>query len=599
MKHPVLGRVFAVVLAILSLILLATGVRGYDKADAEREEREAYAEKYAGRLQRYVELEEELSGSISYEQAQKEMEELSAQHESDASQHRTDTALYTAEKGGNQMGADMIWEAMPELDGAKAELQEGKLLLAKQEKTFAQGKASISAQVQNGLAACNAEKARLGGLAGTLRAYLNSNPAPTLPKQPQMPAAPLEVEDPGEFTLVEPARGDFVTATPPEAPGEDATEEELAAYEAALEEYNALLAGQEAEYAAALEEYEARKAAHAMQKQAFESYPERLEQYEKDLKQYELDMADYAAAALARQAWYEEYVGLMAEDLGAVSALADDLSAAGESLAALASAMGADVGSMGGAGGGFGGMPSGEQLAAMPPEAIAAALSAAVDAISGGYGQISAGLGAIENALAEGRKKLVAAEQTLKKAEAELQGQLEMIWYNLGELEKDAEKLAEEKEELDREAELLNKKLVKNEELKELTGKRNSFRLLLLNVPEVKAESAETGDLPAAAEHHLEAWRAESENLYALRRRINLLAILAAAAGLLGIPGAYELVRGRFFQLVPVLVCLGCAAAAWRLQAAHGLGQHYAALFTALFALLQLLILLPKKRPDA
>ena len=67
-------------------------------------------------------------------------------------------------------------------------------------------------------------------------------------------------------------------------------------------------------------------------------------------------------------------------------------------------------------------------------------------------------------------------------------------------------------------------------------------------------------------------------------------------AGILGIPGAYELLKGRFFQLVPVLVCLGCTAGAESLQVTESLGQHYAALFTAIFAALQLLILLPKKK---
>ena len=136
MKHQALARVFAVVLAILCLLLLVTGVRGFGKADEELNERRAWEEKYAERIQSYVELEAERAGSISYEEAQRELEKRFEQHEADASQHRTDTALHTAEKGGNQMGADLIWEAMPELQSAKGDLEEARRQLVEKESVF-------------------------------------------------------------------------------------------------------------------------------------------------------------------------------------------------------------------------------------------------------------------------------------------------------------------------------------------------------------------------------------------------------------------------------------------------------------------------------
>ena len=600
MKHQALARVFAVVLAILCLLMLMTGVKGFGKADEELAERRAWEEKFAGRIQNYVELEAELAGSISYEQAQKELEKRLEQHEADASQHRTDTALHTAEEGGNQMGADMIWEAMPELWSAKGDLEEGKQQLAQKETVFANGKAEIAAQVQNGLAACGAEKRSLAALPGSLYAYLAANPKPALPEEPQMPAAPLAVEDPGTFTLTEPVRDDYVTAQAPDEPGEDADEDELAAYHAALKDYRALLAEQEAAYTAAREEYDARKAAYDFQKQSYDSYPERQSRYEEAMKQYQLDLAAYASAAAQLQAWYGGYVGLMGEELNTIASLAGDLASAGGSLSALASAMGADTGGTGGTGGGMGAlMPSAEQLAALPPEAIAAALSAAVDGISAGFSQISAGLGAIEGGLAEARNQVFAAELALKKAEGELQSQLANIWYHLGELEKEAEGLAAEKETLDQEADALSKKLVENEALKDLTNRRNSARQLLLNVAEVKTESAGSGDIPGAAGSYLERCREKTQALYEGRRRVNLLAVLGAAAGILGIPGAYELTKKRVFLLAPVLLCLGFAAGADWLHVSLGLGQMYTALFTAIFAAIQFLIVLPKKKTIA
>ena len=164
MKHPVLGRVFAVVLAILCVILLVTGIRGFDKADAERAERLAYEEKYAGRIESYLALEEELAGSISYEQAQEEFDKLLDQHESDASQHRTDTALYTAEKGGNILGADLIWQAKAELKEAKGELEEANRLLASFENAYAAVKGDV-AQI---VALASADAAASGGQGAAL-----------------------------------------------------------------------------------------------------------------------------------------------------------------------------------------------------------------------------------------------------------------------------------------------------------------------------------------------------------------------------------------------------------------------------------------------
>ena len=96
MKHPALARVFAVVLAILCLLLLSNGLVGLKKAAAENGERLAFEEKYAGRIEKYLQLDEELSHSISYDEAYAELEKMMEEHEAAASQHRIDTALYSA-----------------------------------------------------------------------------------------------------------------------------------------------------------------------------------------------------------------------------------------------------------------------------------------------------------------------------------------------------------------------------------------------------------------------------------------------------------------------------------------------------------------------
>lgn len=633
MKHQVLARVFSVVLAILCALLLYSGVKGFGEADRELGERRAYEGKFDGRIQNFVALDAELAGSISYDEARAELEKRLEQHERDASQHRTDTALHTAEKGGNIMGADIIWELMPELKGAKLELEAGKQQLAKKEAAFAKAKPGIEEMVSSGLAACSAEKASLASLAPALNSYLAEHPmpslptAPTPPSEPAKPTAPQAPIDPTQLMWNEPDEAAFVTATEPAAPGEDASDEDKAAYEAAYALYEQELAQQQAAYSEAQAAYEAQRAeyeaklpalqeefakateayaaAYAAYKAKEEAYPAELEAYNRALEQYQTDKAAYdealPVASAALQAWQMDYsmtlMGELSPHIGALTSLGSDLSAAGESVAALAAELGGDTSAMDGGTGGMGaGMPSAAQLAGQPPEAIAAALSGTVDAISGGYGQISAGLGKIEAGLAEARGQVALAERELKKAEGELNGQLENIWLNLGELEKEAEELAQEKEALDEEASVLSRKLLENEALKELTNRRNSARQLLLNVPEVKAESSQTGDLPGAAAHWLETYRTRTEELYKGERSVNTLAVAAAAAGLLGIPAAFELTKKRFFLLAPVLVCLFAAAAAEWLHVSLGLGQLYVALFTAIFAAIQLLIVLPKKK---
>ena len=78
-----------------------------------------------------------------------------------------------------------------------------------------------------------------------------------------------------------------------------------------------------------------------------------------------------------------------------------------------------------------------------------------------------------------------ALNQMLDKADQQMQAALEELWYQLGETEKDAVKLEAEKLGLDREAELLTKRTLEADELKDLRNRHAKARLLLLNVPEI------------------------------------------------------------------------------------------------------------------
>ena len=189
-------------------------------------------------------------------------------------------------------------------------------------------------------------------------------------------------------------------------------------------------------------------------------------------------------------------------------------------------------------------------------------------------------------------------DKLLEKADHEMQAQLEELWYQMGETEKDVVKLEAEKLGLDKEAALLSKRTLDADALRDLRSRHATARQLLVNIPEVRASMTDDSDLADSARAWLDTYAQETERLYKGRLLLNALAVFGGAMGILGVPAAYELIRRRPLLISPVLLCMLCAAGAEGLNMALGLGQQYAALFTAIFAFIQLLIVLPKaKKP--
>jgi hypothetical protein len=186
----------------------------------------------------------------------------------------------------------------------------------------------------------------------------------------------------------------------------------------------------------------------------------------------------------------------------------------------------------------------------------------------------------------------------LDRAQREMRAQLEELWYQFGKLEKDQIKLEAEKLGLDKEALLLSRRTLDADALKDLRNRTIAARQLLVNVPEVRSGMGPDGDPADSALAYLDTYRQRTSRLYRGKLLISLFAVVGGAMGLLGIPGSYELVKGRFALLAPVFLCLILSAAAEALNMALGLGQMYTALSTAIFALLHLLIILPRaKKP--
>lgn len=116
MLHPALSRFLAVLLAILCLILFLTSYFGMSKADQLKNEDAAAYDKLTERIATYERLSAELAELEEYKKADEKLSEQEEEHDSTASQHRTDLAEHTAMEGAYKQGADALWEARAQLD---------------------------------------------------------------------------------------------------------------------------------------------------------------------------------------------------------------------------------------------------------------------------------------------------------------------------------------------------------------------------------------------------------------------------------------------------------------------------------------------------
>ena len=610
MKHPALARVFAIVLAILGLLLLITGVRGFAKTEDEHEERLAYEKKYEDRIENFAALREELLGSADYDETMTALRRFVDEHEKSAAQHKTDTALFSATKGGLKMGEDMIVQIRAQMNEIKEQLHD-----ASSRRVFLEALLSelIASQKSNmpwldALANQAAQYATESYVAGTeltlvsteLRGLMENEPTPaSVGAALYNPPTP-----PVEMTL--PALPEVSGFSP---------------------------ADMEAAYAATATAYLDAAAAY---QQAGADFAQQMQDYYESYAQQTMDrlngmrpdaaVSDAAVSAeytLAHGLWEDECKTVKEQlDLNELRAKIQRLSAALTNLVQQANSVSASfTGETGGI------YPGLEELAS-----LAASLSARLDRLGGtdpselsnedfldltddleelfdlltdAFIVISQNLDNPAALIAEIMDRLHITEALVKvldtmleKADHEMQAQLEELWYQMGETEKDAVKLEAEKLGLDKEAALLSKRTLDAEAMRDLRSRHAAARQLLVNIPEGKAGMTDDADLAHSARAWPKTYTPETERLYKGRLFLNALAVFGGAMGILGIPAAYELLRKRFLLIAPVLLCMLCAAGAEALNMALGLGQQYAALFTAIFALLQLLIVLPKaKKP--
>lgn len=609
MKHPALARVFAVVVTILGLLLLLYGIRGFGKANSEHADRLAYEKKTSGRIDNYETLRAEYLNSADYQETMDALKRFLDEHEKAAAKHKTDTAIYSATKGGLRMGEDMIVTVRAQMDEIKGQLQnansrkvflEGLLteLIASQKSNLPWLEA-LSAQAAQYAVESYTQGAKVTLVAAELRALMDSEPTPasvaaslyTPPEPPSAPMLPLLPDMTGTpVDMMQSAYGAAIDSFLGDAEDYEQSVTDYArnlqdSYNASAQQFMDQFSGgaDMLTDAAASAEY---KLAHMLWEEECAMVKGQLDLHA--ARRY-IPRLSSALAAMIRQG--DSYFASVKLETGGIYPAIAELTALADSTGARIDArIGTDLKSL----------PNAEFLA------LTDDIEQLFDMITDGFIVVAQNLDNPASLIAELMERLHITEALVKllepmleKAEQQMQAALEELWYQMGEAEKDALKLEAEKLGLDKEAVLLSRRTLDADTLKDLRSRYISSRQLLMNIPEVRAMTEDESRLADNARVWLATYAQETRRLYQGKRVINILAIVSGVMAVLGIPAAFELVKSRFFLIAPVLLCMVSAAGAEALNLYIGKGQHYFGLFTAIFAFIQLLIVLPRVKKPA
>lgn len=123
MKNSALIRVFSIVLAILSVVLIVTGSLGIKKAYGDKSLNERRLKKLVTAADTYEELSAKLKGKDSYSKTLTKFEKHEKDYNKSAAEHKTDLAVYTATQGGIREAREMIYanrkKAYDQIDGSR------------------------------------------------------------------------------------------------------------------------------------------------------------------------------------------------------------------------------------------------------------------------------------------------------------------------------------------------------------------------------------------------------------------------------------------------------------------------------------------------
>lgn len=557
MKHPALTRLFSVVLVILCLTMLIAGLGSIAGAVSDREKGMADYERLRARVDEYREVQNALTGKTKYEDANRVLLEDQARHDDLASKHRVNLAMYTATKGGLLEGEAALAEAKYVFYKGKSQYEEGLKLFEEQEAAFWEGYEQFQEgkrQLEEARKTLEMAESALAGLRGQLQ-------------QIRSLGAILDSDDPA-------ARQNL----------------SLAAYDGLLQSLDS-----------ALGLYNSLKDQGGIS-------PEQMQQIIALLDQ-ETD-ADLSEL-LGDVAWE----GISAEDL---QELEDRVSAAtGMSIGEIRQQIQQRRDSI--AQMDWDATISEEEFAALQAgyamarnwllaiegameekiseyEAKVAEIRSQLDAAQAQIDELDPVMEQGKAAIEQGRAALDQAGAQIREGEIALDNGIRQLAEKRAELAEQEKKLRIEKAELDAESAALTKEITAVEEQHDRERKEVSLRMLLLDREEI-ADRVDSGmELLDAAEETAEVLLRQTDRETAGRLRIGVLMIAGALAAFFAVPAAFEKIKSRFLLIVPVLGCFACAVAAEILCRRMGRGDTYSSLAAAFFALVLLLVSVPKKK---
>lgn len=556
MKHPALTRVLAVVLAVLCLVMLLAGTLGITKARSDRRKNLDDAARLRDRIEEYHTVSLALEGAISYDEANKWLEAKQETHDKDAAQHRIDVATYTATQSGLIMGEEALNQADAQLAQGRAMYEQGKAEFEKQEKAFQQGYEELKAgkkQLEDGLE----QLENYVDMVGNVRALLAnvSYIADVL--------ADENVESQEALLASALAACDGAVAAIDQAT--ELVELLKAQGGVSAEQMETLIKLLEEETGQSLEDIPVR-----------EITAEDLEQWE----QAAVDATGMTPAELkqeilaARSAVAAGSVALPLPD----ERLDEILTAYREHKDWIVSAIG-----------------SVDAVAAQAEEK----LNENLNELRAMYKELEKAEALMEQGKAgieQGRKALQEAGSQIAAGASALEASRAELWRQLAQQRDKLRELREERERLIAEAQKLKEQEKDAQARKDMEQRELSLRLMLLDREGI-ADRVDAGmELEAASLGYVQQLESESDYQYHDRALAYALMIAGAVLGFAGIPAAFERWRSRFLLIVPVLLCLLCAAAAEFLCLRLGRGSSYSALAVGIFALLQLALVIPRKK---
>ncbi len=582
MRHPALTRIFAIVLAILSLVMLTAGALGISGAREDRDGAEEDYERLQGRVEEYRTVLQQLQGTTSYDKVSQELEQKQEAHDSEASQHKSDLAMYSATKSGINTGEAALRQAESALDQGWEQYNQG------------------FEQLQQGLTALDSSIAQSVDVNNQLTKFMSMSPSlpavqtvelPSIPSMPETSPSPEATPDPETTPETTPE----VTPTPETSPSSEPVAELLAA---------SLPGGMlpEGSFPSGMLPEGSLQGGGLPSGGTMDVY------MKDDLVRSFNDLAD---AYDQLDQFLSGASGLLG-GLGATGALPEEQAAMLQGAQAGLDAMAAvDPKNVANSIRENLGMFDSVPTPYIPAASIGTELQASFAGISTIQEQIRAQgmeallptmtetLRAAKKQLQEASGQLAQGRTALEQGDAQLAAGKAELQATENELKQDGQRLDQEKVTLEQEAQNLEKLKEQAKQQQELEQRETSLRLMLMDREGIQERVDGGMELLSSAEDYSYQLQRESQEEYMNRFITCVIMIVGGLAGFACIPAAFEKLKSRFMLIAPAILSLLCAIAAETIFEVIGRGSSYSAIFAGIFAALYLLIVVPKAKKPA